>query len=211
MKHSKFILSALLAGAGLALGAASFAVASERKETSPLPRTDQARATLTGEHRTAVRQQVCQGEDGEYREALEVFQGTSVSDDPRLAGPFTVRIRSFINRSPDQQEGTVEGQIEIRNSAGGRVKALFFAVSDDAATLEGTFVGQIRSADGNRSERFYANFFGSFNAMDDDPDFRISLGQEPATDSPRNSAVIQRGGCSSGPGAPGDLSDPDTF
>lgn len=172
------------------------------------PNTDQASAVLTGERRTRVRQTVCQGEDGEYREALEVFEGTATSGDPRLAGDLTVTVRSLINRSPNQQEGTVDGRIEIRDAGSNRPRttARFSAVSDDAATLEGTLVGRVRQAGGDDrgrgQERLFANFFGSFNAMDDEQDFRVTLGQAPPTDSPQNSAVIQRDECPGGPGAP---------
>jgi hypothetical protein len=191
----------------LALGVTAIAVRRLRNQKSA--RTDQAQATLVGERRISVRQTVCRGEDGEYREAVEVFEGTATSPDPRLSGTLTVTISSFINRSPDQQEGTVEGKIEIRNALGGKVKARFNAVSDDAQTLEGTLVGRINApgddADRNDNddddgggERLFANFFGNFNAMDDERDFRVTLGQEPPTDSARNSAVIQRGKCQRG-------------
>jgi len=194
---------------GSALGITAIAIQRAKNGSA---RTDQAQATLVGERRVSVRQTVCRGEDGEYREALEVFEGTATSADPRLSGPLTITVRSFINRSPDQQEGTVEGRIVIRNALGGKVNARFFAVSDDAQTIEGTFVGRINAPgkdadddddnDRGGGERFFANFFGNFNAMDDEQDFRVSLGQEPPTDSTRNSAVIQRGSCPGGPGVP---------
>jgi len=185
-----------------ALGVTAIAIQRVRNQSA---RTDQAQATLIGERRVSVRQTVCQGEDGEYREAVEVFEGTATSADPRLSGPLTITVRSFINRSPDQQEGTVEGSIVIKNALGGTVRADIYAVSDDAQTLEGTLVGRISAPGGGQDdngggERLFANFFGSFNAMDDEQDFRVSLGQEPPTDSPRNSAVIQRGSC---PGSSG--------
>lgn len=197
------LLAAIFAlGSVFALGITGIAIMNNEDGRA---RTDQARATLVGERRTKVRQAVCQGEDGEYREALEVFEGTATSDDPRLSGPLTITVRSFINRSPNQQEGTVEGKIEIKNALGGTVRADIYAVSDDAQTLEGTLVGRISAPGGGQDdngggERLFANFFGSFNAMDDEQDFRVSLGQEPPTDSPRNSAVIQRGSC---PGSSG--------
>ena len=200
----KSLLRAMVAlSVVFALGVTAIAIQRVRNQSA---RTDQAQATLIGERRVSVRQTVCQGEDGEYREAVEVFEGTATSADPRLSGPLTITVRSFINRSPDQQEGTVEGRIEINNALGGRVRARFNAVSDDAQTLEGLLVGRINApgddADENDNdgggERLFANFFGSFNAMDDEQDFRVSLGQEPPTDSARNSAVIQRGRCQGG-------------
>lgn len=230
------ILSALVAVLALSVVAMATAQDGDREGRddrggeSQRPRTDQARTALVGQRRTQVRQTVCQGEDGQYREALEVFEGTATSDDPRLDGRLVVRVRSLINRSPDQQEGTVAGRIEIRDETTNRRKVLarFSAVSDDAATLEGTLTGRVFSGEGRRSgdddrgrgddddrrgrrggrdderggERIFANFFGSFNAMDDPQDFRVSLGQVPPTDSPQNSAVIQRGECPGGPGAP---------
>lgn len=166
------------------------------------PQTDQAVASLTGERRVFVRQEVCQGRDGEYRKAVEVFGGVSQSDDPRLSGALTVRIKSFINRSPDQQEGTARGRIVIRDPASGRkkVEAHFDAVSDDGATFEGLLVGRVRAADGDDKapggrQRIVANFFGRFDAMDNEKDFAVTLGQEPPTDSARNSAVVQSGSC----------------
>lgn len=200
----KSFLTALVAlSVVCALGITAIAIKRVRNQRA---RTDQAQATLTGDRRISVKQTVCQGEDGEYREAVEVFEGTATSADPRLSGTMTITISSFINRSPDQQEGTVEGKIEIRNALGGKVKARFNAVSDDAQTIEGTIVGRINAPgdeadenDNNGSgERLFANFFGNFNAMDDERDFRVSLGQEPPTDSARNSAVIQRGRCRGG-------------
>ena len=236
------ILSALVAVLALSVVAMATAQDGDREGRddrggeSQRPRTDQARTALVGQRRTQVRQTVCQGEDGQYREALEVFEGTATSDDPRLDGRLVVRVRSLINRSPDQQEGTVAGRIEIRDETSNRRKVLarFSAVSDDAATLEGTLTGRVFSGEGARSddddggrsqrgrpddegrgrrgggdddrarggERIFANFFGSFNAMDGERDFNVTLGQEPSTDSPRNSAVIQRGECPGGPGAP---------
>lgn len=180
-----------------------FAVARHERQQ---PRTDQALAVLTGERRVSVQQTVCQGQDGEYREAREVFVGTSESPDPRLDGRLKVRVHSLINRSPDQQEGIVKGRIVIREEDSRRIKASgrFFAVSDDAATLEGVFVGRVhpQRGGGDRGrQRLFANFFGSFNAMDDEQDFRVTLGQEPPTDSARNSAVIQIGTCG-GPRGP---------
>lgn len=199
------LLTAIFAlGSIIALGITGIAIMDDDDGRA---RTDQAQATLVGERRTKVRQTVCQGEDGEYREALEVFEGTATSDDPRLSGRLIITVRSFINRSPNQQEGTVDGKIEIRNRLGGTVRADIFAVSDDAQTLEGTLIGRINAPGGGvdddrGGERLFANFFGSFNAMDDEQDFRVTLGQEPPTDSPRNSAVIQRGRCPGSPGVP---------
>ncbi len=201
--RKSFLMAIIALSMVFALGITAIAIKRMRNQR---PRTDQGQATLTGERRVSVRQTVCQGEDGEYREATEVFEGTSTSADPRLSGPLTITVNSFINRSPDQQEGIVDGRIEIRNALGGKVKARFNAVSDDAQTLEGLLVGRINApgndADENDNdgggERLVANFFGSFNAMDDERDFRVSLGQEPPTDSARNSAVIQRGKCQGG-------------
>jgi len=167
------------------------------------PNTDQAQATLTGETRTKVKQVVCQGADGEYREARETFRGTSTSKDPRLAGALTVTVNSFINRSPSQQEGTVSGRVVVREP-GGRVKvdAHFDAVSsgtaggDPAATIEGVLVGRAGQ------DRLFANFSGRFDAMDNNRDFMVTLGSAPATDTATNPAVLQRGACPGGPGAP---------
>lgn len=213
-------LTATLALAAVAVSGATGVAVADRDDRDDRPRsgddrserqrpnTDQASAVLTGERRKSVRQTVCQGEDGEYREALEVFEGTATSGDPRLAGDLKVTIRSLINRSPNQQEGTVDGRIEIRGAGSNRPRttARFSAVSDDAATLEGTLVGRVKQAGGDDpgrgDERLFANFFGSFNAMDDEQDFRVALGQAPPTDSPQSSAVIQRSECPAGPGAP---------
>lgn len=162
------------------------------------PQTDQAMATLTGERRAFVRQEVCQGRDGEYRDATEVFHGTSQSADPRLSGTLTVHIASFINRTPGQQEGVAEGRIVVRDPQSGdkKVDARFDAVSDDAATFEGLLVGRVAGDRGpGARQRIVANFFGRFDAMDNEKDFAVTLGQEPPTDSARNSAVVQGGGC----------------
>ena len=203
MRSKRALLGGVtLLAAALVLGVTGVALADD--DDGGAPTTDQARAALTGTDRISVEQTVCRGADGEYREALEVFRGTSTSDDPRLQGTLRLVIRSFINRSPDQQEGTVEGRIVIRDEATDRkkVEARFFAVSDDAATLEGLLIGRVKGRGDDRDERFFANFFGRFDAMDNDVDFAVTLGQEPETDSARNSAVIQRGECPGGPGAP---------
>ena len=104
----------------------------------------------------------------------------------------------------------MSGRVVIRGP-GGRVKvdAQLYAVSsgfaggDPAATIEGVLVGRAGQ------DRLFANFSGTFDAMDNDQDFAVTLGSAPPKDTITNPAVLQRGECPGGPGAPSSGGDDD--
>ena len=99
-------------------------------------------ATPTGN--TKTRQ--CTGVDGTYDVTKGAYTGTSISDDPRLAGTITIRTTSVVN--VDTGLGHTEGTVFLRDADTGSLKstAALAAVNTERGVLNGFIAGKVKTA-----------------------------------------------------------------
>jgi hypothetical protein len=183
----------VLIAAALALVLASVAVAKHRHGGT---HTDAVTATFTVTQ-AAVRDKTCTGTDGQYREFVAVYRGTSAGD-PRLTGNITIKSHGLINQTTGF--GSSRGWVKLR-SADGRslARGRYYAVNTNLGVLHGFIVGWVRDRTNGAAEeldgsgKLMANFKATFNAAG--TVLTGKLGNTGAD--PRTPAVIQSGGCSS--------------
>ena len=185
-------------GAVLALAALIVAaVAALAVAAAKGPKTDATQASFTAQ-RTAGKTKTCTGQDGNYAEAREKYEGT-VTGDPRVSGKVIVRTHALINT--DTGLGTSQGKFRILDPDTNHVKVhgKFVAAVTNGTQLEGVLTGHVRDAGGDpprRGARLVANF-----RADVTPDGAVS-GQFGGGTS-GNTAVIQSGHCSAAKGGQG--------
>jgi hypothetical protein len=183
----------VLVAAALALVLASVAVAKHRHGGT---HTDAVTATFTVTQ-AALKDKTCTGTDGQYREFVAVYRGTSTGD-PRLTGNITIKSHGLINQTTGF--GSSRGWVKLR-SADGRslAHARYDAVNTNLGVLHGFITGWVHDRTSGEPEeldgsgKLMANFKASFNATG-----TVLTGKlgNTGTD-PRTPAVIQRGGCRS--------------
>jgi hypothetical protein len=169
----------------VALLAASVAVASGRLGRG---KTDSVTATFNTV-RTEASERTCTGNDGTYRIAREVFEGTVTSTDPRLGGKIRLRLKSVVNQATGY--GTTGGSATFYPASGegfgdklGHAKVI--AVNSGRTVLNGVLVGRVKASGDRPAGALVANFTaGSTSAT--------ALAGELGSTTGLNSAVIQGG------------------
>jgi hypothetical protein len=147
MRRIRWLLVPVAAGS-LAAGVA--VAASQTSETTPV--TAEFQANLVNE-----RSHACDSSHSVFR---GLFQGTETSDDARLSGDLTVRVRSVVNTQSGWGRST--GKVVVRDPDSGNPKFQGHIV----AVLEPDFgvEGFLR---GRTVARPHAQLFANFNAQQD--------------------------------------------
>jgi hypothetical protein len=142
MRMKRWISLAM--AAVMALAVAGIAVA--HKNGGQPQSTDQVSATFTATpdpNKTVTRQ--CTGVDGTYSITKSVANGTTVSDDARLAGNITIKSKSVVNTTTGR--GWSDGKVFTTDPATGNLKGVseFTAVITGGNTFEGFVLGKVKT------------------------------------------------------------------
>ena len=121
----------------LAIVTGGFAV-SAVAAVGPQQRTDPVTAVLAANRVGVPYERTCAGEDGQYRQAVEMYAG-SVSGDPRLTGMATMVLTTFTSVSTGN--GTGAGTVVVKETGGAiRFKAEASAWTPSAVQLQQVWV-----------------------------------------------------------------------
>jgi hypothetical protein len=180
MRRLTLWLSLAALAAALAVGAA--AAVGGQQHTNPVT------ATL-GANRTMMHETTCTGDDGEYRQAQEVYAG-SIGGDPRLTGLAALYLGSLTNMTTGN--GTTRGLLIVTDPSSHQVKVR--AVLQGVATgtggmnVKGFLTGSVQDQGSSLGGQLAANFLAIRNGTS----IYAGIGQ-PGTNA--NPAVIQGGHC----------------
>lgn len=154
------------------------------------PRTDRVTASFGTARITMPSDRFCTGEDGEYMERHDEFEGPITSTDPRLSGTLTVRADLLVNL--DTGDGTIHGTWEIRDPSTASLKLTgrFNGVVTALVTFKGLAWAKIS---GEGGAVLVANL--SVTVAGDMAAGNIGF---PLSGSVADPAVIQTGSCSGG-------------
>src|SRR5262245_28093832 len=179
-----FVVLAVVTG-GFAVGAVA--------GVGPQQRTDPVTAVFAGNRLGVPYERMCTGEDGQYRQAVEMYTG-SVSGDPRLTGLATLVLTTFTNVSTGN--GTGAGTLIVRETSGAtRFSAVLQGVvtTGNAVTnLKGLLNGKVRDRGTQAGGRLVANFLATGVGTS----VYMGIGGNATSANP---AVIQSGSCPFGP------------
>ena len=183
----------------IALAVSGLAIAQSQNQG---PRTDKVDSAF---ELNVVKQNAkqCQGQDGQYTDQVNaVYEGESVSQDPRLDGFLTVTVDSLVRQTPKPKDpgttGTADGHFKLTDRPNGHVKA----EGNVYLTIEGTGPGQPTRLLGTVVGRVAQNaqdvggtLIGSFRATASPDGSRVmgTFGGPPGEIS--LPAVIQQGSC----------------
>ena len=198
MRMTRLISIALVAVLALAIAGIAIAHNSGGNAQPTEPATAAFTATPNAD-KTKTRQ--CTGPDGTYNVTKGVYNGTSTSDDPRLAGNITIRSKSVVNL--DNGLGHTEGQVFLRDADTGKLKAVagLQAVNTERGVLNGFIAGKVKTASttaraktgrhrhGKGGTSIAANFTAAFNADG------TQLTGELGTGTGQNTAVLYGNPC----------------
>jgi hypothetical protein len=188
MSDNRFQYGLLAVTAAVLLGLSTFAAADE-------PRTDRVLATFgVTTIEGAFKERTCTGEDGEYVERHDEFEGPVDSTDPRLNGTLEVKTDALINTTTG--EGTIHGTWSVRDEITNdlQLTGRFNGVVTDLFTFEGLAWARISGGSGGV---LVANL--NVHVLGNTATGTIGFPLSTSLSSP---AVIQSGSCSGGFGPP---------
>jgi hypothetical protein len=159
----------------------------------PQQRTDPITAVLAANRVGAPYERTCASEDGQYRQAVEMYAGT-VSGDPRLTGMATMVLTTFTNVTTGY--GTGVGTLVVKETGGAiRFRAGLQGVvttGNAVVNLKGLLTGTVRDRGTQAGGRLVANFL----AIGVGTSVYMGIGGNATAANP---AVIQNGHCPFGP------------
>ena len=180
MRRLTLWLSLSALAAALAVGAA--AAVGGRQHTNPVT------AVLSGA-RTTVHETTCTGDDGEYRQAQEIYAGV-VTGDPRLTGVAALYLASLTNTTTGN--GTSQGVLLVTDPSSHQVKVRAalqgVATGTGGMNVKGLLTGLVEDQGTNLGGRLVANFM----AIRTGTVMYMGIGLPGPTANP---AVIQGGHC----------------
>lgn len=180
MRRLTLWLSLAALAAALAVGAAS--AIGGQQHTNPVT------ATLSGA-RTMMHETTCTGDDGQYRQAQEVYAG-AIGGDPRLTGIAALYLGSLVNTTTGN--GTSQGLLVVTDPSSHQVKVSAALQGVTTGTggmnIKGLLTGVVRDQGTSLGGRLVANFL----AIRTGTVIYAGIGQ-PGTNA--NPAVIQGGHC----------------
>jgi hypothetical protein len=186
MRRLTLWLSLAALGAALAVGAAA-AVGGQAH-------TNLVTAILSGT-RATMYEQTCAGDDGQYRQAQEIWVG-AIAGDPRLTGIAALYLVSLTNTTTGN--GTTQGVLVVTDASSHQIKVRAalqgVATGTGGMNVKGFLTGVVNDQGTSPGGRLVANF----SAIETQGFIYLGVGQAGASANP---AVIQGGHCQLVPAA----------